>query len=65
MWTVIHIANTLQDAKHVEKILVEEGFLVKIKPIGRKNIEGTCEILVPRGEAEEVHLILFDLGLGF
>lgn len=62
MWTVIYIANTREDANKIEGILVEEGFLVKIKQTSRSNEEGTCEILVPRIEAEEVHSILFNLG---
>lgn len=62
MWTVIYIANTRQDANNIKEILVQEGFLVKIKAISKSNCEGTCEISVPRGEAEEVHSILFNLG---
>ncbi|MCC5910205.1 MAG: hypothetical protein JJT76_07195 [Clostridiaceae bacterium] len=60
MWTVVYMANTREDAEHIEKILVNEGFLVKIKPLSKK---GTCEILVPRSEAEEVHGILLQSGL--
>ncbi|MBU5675025.1 hypothetical protein KQI88_01160 [Alkaliphilus sp. MSJ-5] len=63
MWTVIYMANTRVDAEEVKKVLVKEGFLVKIKPISKNNVEGTCEVLVPRTEAEEVHSILIQLGL--
>ncbi len=63
MWTVIYICNTRQYADIIKKILVKEGFLVKIKPISKSNEEGACEILVPSVEAEECHLALFDLRL--
>lgn len=63
MWTVVYMANTRKDAEKVEEILVKEGFLVKIKPISKNNTEGTCEILVPRSEAAEVHSILMQHGI--
>ena len=61
MWTVICMANTREDAEYIEKILAEEGFLVKIKPITKNNDRGTCEVLVPRSEVEEAQGILFQL----
>ena len=61
MWTVIYMANTREDAEYIEKILAEEGFLVKIKPITKNNDRGTCEVLVPRSEVEEEQGILFQL----
>jgi len=57
------MANTREDAEKLKNILVEEGFLVKVKPISKNNVEGTSEVLVPRTEAEEVHSILIQLGL--
>lgn len=63
MWTVIHIANTREAANNIKKMLMEEGFLVKIKPISKNKEDGICEILVTRTEAEEVHSILFNQGL--
>ncbi|ABR50152.1 conserved hypothetical protein [Alkaliphilus metalliredigens QYMF] len=63
MWTVVYMANTKRDAEKMQKILTEEGFLVKIKPISKSNEEGTCEILVPRAEVEEAHHILMNHGL--
>ncbi len=63
MWTVIYMANTRQDAEKLQNILVKEGFLVKIKPISKNNVDGTNEVLVPRSEVEEVHTILIQLGL--
>lgn len=63
MWTVIYMANTRQDAEEVQNILVKEGFLVKVRPISKNNVDGTTEVLVPRSEVEEVHSILIQLGL--
>lgn len=63
MWTVIYMANTRQDAENIMNMLVKEGFLVKVKPISKNNVDGTCEVLVPRTEAEEVHSILIQSGL--
>ena len=63
MWTVIYMANTRKDAEKIQEILVKEDFLVKIKPISKNNTEGTCEVLVPRSEAAEVHSILMQNGI--
>ncbi|SCZ05367.1 hypothetical protein [Alkaliphilus peptidifermentans] len=62
MWTVVYMANTKQDAENLQNILVEEGFLVKVKPISKSNEEGICEVLVPRSEVEEAHNILMQRG---
>lgn len=63
MWTVVYMANTRDDAEYIEKLLLKEGFLVKIKPISKNNEKGTCEVLVPRSEVEEAHTFLFQQGL--
>lgn len=63
MWTVVYMTNTKEDAEYIEKILVKEGFLVKIKPISKNNENGTCEVLVPRSEVEEAHTILLHQAL--
>ncbi|WP_330360311.1 hypothetical protein [Alkaliphilus oremlandii] len=57
------MANTRQDAEEIQNILVKEGFLVKVRPISKNNVDGTTEVLVPRSEVEEVHSILIQLGL--
>ena len=62
MWTVVYMANTKVDAEAIKEILVEEGFLVKVKPISKNNVEGTSEVLVPRSEVEEAHNILMQRG---
>ncbi|HHY90664.1 MAG TPA: hypothetical protein GX503_03280 [Clostridiales bacterium] len=59
MWTVIYVACNEAERKKVEKRLTEEGFLVKVKQIGRK--DGAYEVLVPRTEASEAHQVLIQL----
>lgn len=63
MWRVVYMTNTREDAMHIEKLLLQEGFLVKIKSISKNNPQGTCEILVPQSEAEEAYMILIQHGL--
>lgn len=60
MWTVVYMAHNEADAQNVKSILSDEGFLVKIKPIG-KDEDRVYEVLVPNGEAEEAHEVLSDL----
>ena len=58
MWRVIYMTNTRDDAVRIEQLLLQDGFLVKIKSINKNNPQGICEILVPQLEAEEVYMIL-------
>ncbi|QZY56032.1 hypothetical protein [Crassaminicella profunda] len=60
MWTVVYMAHNKADADRIQCHLMNEGFLVKLKPIGREE-EGVFEVLVPNGEAEEAHEVLVNL----
>ena len=60
MWTVVYMAHNKADVQKVKRILVEEGFLVKIRPIGKEE-DRVYEILVPNGEAEEANEVLGNL----
>ncbi|MDR5660034.1 hypothetical protein RH915_11085 [Serpentinicella sp. ANB-PHB4] len=62
MWTVVYMASTRQDADQIKNILEQEGFLVRIRPVGKKNIHGTCEVLVTESEVEEAYSILMQSG---
>jgi hypothetical protein len=62
MWTVVYMAHSQEDADKIRTILCEEGFLVKIRPIGKEE-NRVYEVLVPNGEVEEVHEVLIDLGV--
>ena len=63
MWTVIHLVSGLDNAKKVENILKNEGFLVKINLFTKEGDEELYEILAPEFEAEEVQQALLDLGI--
>jgi type III secretory pathway lipoprotein EscJ len=45
------------DANRIQSLLMNEGFLVKLRSIGRDE-EGVFEVLVPNGEVEEAHEVL-------
>ncbi|SKC92806.1 hypothetical protein [Maledivibacter halophilus] len=59
MWTVIHITYQEDDAQKVKEKLSSEGFLVKIKQVG-KNEDVIFELSVPEAEAEEAHSVIND-----
>ncbi len=60
MWTVVYIAQNKTAAETLQKKLTDEGFLVKIKPIGSGKDPDTCsyEILVPASEVDEAMEII-------
>jgi len=60
MWTVIYIAPSKEIAERYKKILLEEGMLVQLRPLGSSHLgeHASVEILVPESEAEEAHEIL-------
>lgn len=60
MWTVVYMAHNGTDAQKVKHILDSEGFLVKIRPIGKEE-DRVYEVLVPNGEVEEAHEVLVNL----
>lgn len=64
MWTVIYIAQSKKMAEIIEKLLTDEGMLVKIQSVGKKleSEYGYYEILVPECEAEEAQNILYETG---
>ncbi|AZR74620.1 hypothetical protein BBF96_15300 [Anoxybacter fermentans] len=53
MWQVVYIASNKKQAENMKNRLIQEGFLVKIEPMGSKESDG-YQILVPEGEALEV-----------
>ena len=62
MWTVIHIASNQSTAEMLKNLLTEEGFLVKIKPLGVVHMGAArqFEVLVPRSEAREAQEVLME-----
>ncbi|WP_129596578.1 hypothetical protein [Anaerophilus nitritogenes] len=59
MWTVVYMAHNKEDVQKIKKILDAEGFLVKIKQIGKE--DKVYEVLVPSGEVEEAHEVLINI----
>lgn len=53
VWQVVFISMNKKQAEHMKNTLTEEGFLVKIQPMGSLESDG-YQILVPEGEAIEV-----------
>lgn len=53
MWQVIYIASNKRQAEHMRDKLMNEGFLVKIQPMGSDENE-SYQVLVPEGEATDV-----------
>lgn len=60
MWIVVHMAYNKADAYKIKDTLTQEGFLVKLKVIGKEE-DGGYEILVPKGEAQEAHEVLVNV----
>ncbi|NLY77612.1 MAG: hypothetical protein GX080_05935 [Tissierellia bacterium] len=64
MWTTIHLVTGLDNAKKIENMLKNEGFLVKINLFSKEGDEEIYEILAPEFEAEEVQQVLvLDYGI--
>lgn len=63
MWQVVFIAGNKRKAENMKDKLTQEGFLVKIEPMGSKETDG-YQLLVPEGEAIEVTEYL-NLGYDF
>ncbi len=65
MWIVIHMAKSLALAQALQKLLAEDGFLVRISPVYRavRDEENYYELMVLQSEAAEARQILVDHGL--
>lgn len=62
MWTVVYVARNTQESDKIAKALSDNGVLVKLRQIGKK--EGTksvFEILVPQTEVEDASIVLTTL----
>ncbi|QSZ28146.1 hypothetical protein ACETAC_04660 [Aceticella autotrophica] len=64
MWTVIYMANSLKTAEKVKKIMIKEGFLVRLRIIDKYVDKNGCyEVMVPYSEAIDAQNILIRNGL--
>lgn len=57
MWTVIHVAHQEEEAQKIQEQLNIEGFLVKLRKIGKLD-DAIFELLVPESEADEAHSVI-------
>ncbi|SDZ21547.1 hypothetical protein SAMN05660462_02252 [Proteiniborus ethanoligenes] len=62
MWTAVYMAEGVEAAKEIERKLQAEGFLVKVKPFSKEGDSILYKILVPEFEADDVQVVLIDLG---
>ncbi len=64
MWTVVYMAQSKEIAKNLQELLVNEGILVKIRPINKDEEKSNdyFEILVPEAEIEEAHGVIIEKG---
>ncbi len=62
MWTVVHIASNQALAEMLKNMLVEEGFMVQLRPLGviHMGAASQYELLVPRSEAREAQEVLME-----
>lgn len=59
MWTVIYVVTGREKADKIRAILLADGVLADIRPIGTAmSGDGLYEILVLESEAEDANLIL-------
>lgn len=64
MWTVVYMAQSEEAASKLKGVLIEDGILVKLRPINKNNIkkDNYYEILVPETEVEEAHNVIIEKG---
>jgi hypothetical protein len=60
MWTVVYIAPNRVSAENLKNVLVKEGVLVQLRPVGlpQSGDANSVEVLVPESEVEEAHELL-------
>lgn len=63
MWTTIYMATGKDNAKEIQEILKNEGFLVKINLIEKEKGEETYEILAPEFEVVDIEEVMIELGI--
>lgn len=63
MWTTVYMATGEDNAKEIQEILKNEGFLVKLNFSSKENEEEIYEILAPEFEAEDIEEVMIELGI--
>ena len=57
------MAKGIENAKEIQRVLKNEGFLLKINLIGKEDNEELYEILAPEFEVEDVEEAMIELGI--
>ncbi len=60
MWTTIYVATNIKLAKKIEKILQDEGFLVKLKAYAIADNDSLYEVAVLEYEAVDAQNVLIE-----
>ena len=60
----MYMAQSKEIATQMQGFLVNEGILVKLRPISKKheNKDNYYEVLVPETEVEEAHSVIIEKG---
>lgn len=56
MWTVVYVAQSIEEYNKIFNALTNEGILVKGRKIGKNS--SIFEILVPQAEVDDASLVL-------
>jgi len=63
MWTTVYVTTSRNSATKIEKLLRDEGFLIKVKDSTYENKETLYEILVLEYEAKDAQEVLLEKGI--
>jgi hypothetical protein len=55
----VYMAHNKGDSDRISQLLKDEGFLVKVRSIGKDN--KVYELMVPKTEVEEAHQVIVGL----
>jgi len=62
-WLVVYMCRGRQRLDEAEKMLMEEGFLVRSRALERSLVDGAYEIYALESEAQEARNFLLEKGL--
>lgn len=65
MWIVVYLAQNMNIASEVERILTEGNLLVKLRAVegSLDTPNGYVEVIVPENESEQAHRLIIESDL--
>jgi len=65
MWIVVYLAQNMNIASEIERVLTEGNLLVKLRAVegSLDNPNGYVEVIVPENESEQAHRLIIESGL--